>query len=178
VNKKDSIKDYLLAGNTETPPVKLSRLAHSRYVRIRCRVAENPAASRALLLALSGDLEADVRIAVANNPNAPLSLLAYLASDNCVDVRYAMAENYQLPPTLLRKLAADENPYVSARAQRTLRPNVFFRLISASVERQKQSHLNRANVLGPECRFAFSPSRNLGRLSSAVPVSLKSAGTS
>ncbi|MBU6453434.1 MAG: hypothetical protein KGS72_16760 [Cyanobacteria bacterium REEB67] len=137
MNRKDSIKDYLLAGNTETSPVKLSRLSHSRYVRIRCRVAENPAASRALLLALSGDLEADVRIAVANNPNAPQSLLAYLAADSCVDVRYALAENYQLPPRLLRKLAEDENPYVAARAQRTLKPNAFFRLISASLEGHK-----------------------------------------
>lgn len=47
-------------------------------------------------------------------------MLMRLATDENADVRYAIAEDVGAPLVILLQLAADENPYVAARALRSL----------------------------------------------------------
>ena len=44
-----------------------------------------------------------------------------LLADSNADVRYRLAESYHLPKALLEMLADDQNPFVAARACKTLK---------------------------------------------------------
>lgn len=112
---------YIKAGDPTTPAEELWALAGDNIDNIRRRVAENPAASLALLQTLAKDECPEVKMAIAENPQTPLGLLECLAEDEQADVRYAIAENPNMPISLLLRLTDDANPYISHRAQRTLR---------------------------------------------------------
>jgi len=114
-------KKYITAGHPETTIEQLWELAADEVDNVRRRVAENPSSPVELLHTLARDENPEVRMAVAENPNTPGVLLSQLAADEHADVRYSLAENPNLPEEILQKLAEDTNPYVSHRAQRTLR---------------------------------------------------------
>lgn len=114
-------RKYITAGQPETAIEELWSLAADEVDNVRRRVAENPSSPVELLHVLAGDENAEVRMAVAENPNTPGTLLSQLSEDDHADVRYSLAENPNLPTEILSKLAEDGNPYVSHRAQRTLR---------------------------------------------------------
>ena len=46
--------------------------------------------------------------------------LLKLARDKSDDIRYQLAENHNVPTQVLLVLVSDENPFVRARAERTL----------------------------------------------------------
>jgi hypothetical protein len=111
---------YILAGNPNTPEKMIFELSQSDDPRVRRRVAENERISGYLLQVLSHDTNGEVRTAVADNPKTPSFVLRKLAMDEDADVRYALAENVQAPLFILNLLSEDENPYVCARAVRTI----------------------------------------------------------
>ncbi|MBS2006108.1 MAG: hypothetical protein JST01_03655 [Cyanobacteria bacterium SZAS TMP-1] len=115
-----SHSEYLAAGNHTTPREDLAKLALSKEVKVRERVAENPSCPTVALIALVEDEHPDVRSNVAGNPKATFAMLRLLAKDFCLNVRYTLAEDHNLPRPLLRMLSRDENPYVSLRAKQTL----------------------------------------------------------
>jgi hypothetical protein len=69
---------------------------------------------------LSTNCDVQVRIAVADNGNTQLHTHMQLALDEHPDLRYALAENHNIDATVLQVLIDDTNPYVAARAKRTL----------------------------------------------------------
>lgn len=83
-------------------------------------IAENPDTDPHILNQLARHSDPEVRIGVADNSHTPFSTLLKLCGDDHLDVRYSMAENHNLQGFLLAKLQNDENPYISARAERTL----------------------------------------------------------
>lgn len=113
-------KQYIQAGNPETPVAELKELVADSSSRVRRRVAENPATPEELLQILSTDSDHEVRIAVARNPQAPRFVLEKLADDDSVAVRFGLASAHDLPLYILEKLSQDDHPYVNSRAQRTL----------------------------------------------------------
>lgn len=113
-------KNYLKAGNPETPVEQLRALILDECRRVRRRVAENPSTPVDLLTLLAGDEDAEVRIAVGANANCPEELKEQLARDPSVEVRYSLAGLYSMPLHVLEFLAADENPYISDLAKRTI----------------------------------------------------------
>ena len=103
-----------------TSPSILNFLAESPDDAVVLRVAENPQTHVATLTRLIRHRSSQVRIAVAEHASTPEVLLQLLARDHDMDVRMALAENSNLPKGILEILMSDENPYVSARAQRSL----------------------------------------------------------
>lgn len=110
-----------LASNPGTAPEVLNRLSMRGAPDLLERIAENRATDVTTLTRLACHESSNVRGAVADNVNAPLDIVRILGSDQSVDVRYVVAENHHLPPELLETLVEDDNPYVAARARRTLK---------------------------------------------------------
>jgi len=110
----------VIASRPHTSPSILNFLAQSRDPSVVLCVAENPRTHVATLTRLIRHHSSVVRIAVAEHPSTPEPLLCILARDEDADVRYALAENANMPKTVLQFLAQDDNPYVCARAQRTI----------------------------------------------------------
>jgi hypothetical protein len=110
----------LVAVAWESLPEQLCRLSRSEDALVRSRAADNPQLPLTCLAELANDVAHDVRISVAENPVTPLVILELLAEDDHADVRYAIAENANMPAYILSILSRDENPYVSARAHKTL----------------------------------------------------------
>ncbi len=96
-----------------------SQIIH-RDKNVRVQVAEHPSLPASYLTDLARDEAHEVRIAVSENLLTPVPILESLAQDEHADVRYAMAENANMPPHILQSLVHDDNPYVAARAQKTL----------------------------------------------------------
>ena len=140
---------YLVAGNPNTPPNVLDFLSREGSARVAQRVAENPRAHAATLERLARHSQPDVRLAVSENPQAPEGALLALTKDSNADIRYCMAENCNMPLAVLEVLCSDENPYVSARAQASLR-----------------TITNKAEVLVPD--FSRVARRRIGRNVSAL----------
>jgi hypothetical protein len=113
-------ESYIMACRSLTPASMLRKLSRDRSVKIRARVAENPAAPYAVLQCLHQDPSAEVRAAVALNPETPAHLLWALALDEHPDVRFSMADNANTPLPIIAWLTHDENPYVAQRALKML----------------------------------------------------------
>jgi hypothetical protein len=111
---------YLLAGSSDTAIEILIALAGDTSARVRRRVAENPHAPTSLLIKLAQDADPDVRLALAENSSTPEEIIRALAKDEHLDVRFGLAENYRAPLVVLHMLVDDNNPYVAARAEKTL----------------------------------------------------------
>lgn len=127
---------YLFAGKPTISTSDLARLSTCRSAAVRRRIAEHPRCPLELLTRLSVDEDIDVRAAVALHPRTPPSLAARLCADDSVDLRYEMASMPQLPFVLLDKLAHDDNPYVSERAEKTIKM-IDYEKQSAAVERAR-----------------------------------------
>ncbi len=110
----------IIASNSTTPTCVLNFLALTDDVLVVQRVAENSNTHVATLTKLLRHSSPVVRTAVSEHPNTPESLLLILADDLDADVRYCLAENAHMPKAVLEVLANDSNPYVAARADRTL----------------------------------------------------------
>jgi hypothetical protein len=111
---------YIVAGNPNTPQNVLDFLARGRNHRVAMRVAEHPRTHSATLCRLAKHEHHQVRMAVAEHPAIAPETLEELASDEHADVRYVIAESFATAEAILEKLSHDENPYVSARASKTL----------------------------------------------------------
>jgi hypothetical protein len=111
---------WLLAINPNTPPPVLDHLANDPGTAMLERIAEHPRAHMTTLARLSNHPYGSVRAAVAENPNCSIKTIWRLARDQDVNVRLRLAESYFVPVAVLRVLAGDENPYVSARSQKTI----------------------------------------------------------
>jgi lactoylglutathione lyase len=101
-------------------PIELDMLSVTASPRVLMSIASHPRTTATTLARLATSKNSDVRAAVGENGNTPDAILHRLAADPSADVRYSLAENHNLPVGVLRVLLKDENPYVSARAQRTL----------------------------------------------------------
>lgn len=112
-----------IAQDTRTPTCVLNFLASTGDKLITRLVAENTSAHVATLTRLMRNSSPQVRMAVAEHPSIPESLLLILARDEDADVRFSLAENARTPESVLNVLCGDENPYVAARAERTLQRN-------------------------------------------------------
>lgn len=112
-----------LASNPDALPNVLDKLAQKKdSPSVLERVAENPQTGPDTLEKLSGHGAPEVRSAVAENPHTPDATVKSLATDENPDVRYRLAENPETPVEVLKTLAEDDdNPYVVARAQDTLK---------------------------------------------------------
>lgn len=111
----------IVASNPNTPAVVLGRLAQDHDAIVRMAVAENPRTPSDILAMLAQDANSDVRLTVVENRNTWLVTLYRLAADDNDDVRYGMAECCHMPVEILLLLCDDENPYVRARASKTMR---------------------------------------------------------
>lgn len=109
-----------LAAHPNAKAACLSRLAQHSCEQIVIRVAENINTPADILALLSKHQCNEVRIAVAENASTPFLVLMELVEDKNVDVRYSLSENHNVPTTLLTVLLDDENPYIGARARKTL----------------------------------------------------------
>ncbi|MCA9801745.1 MAG: hypothetical protein KC777_07145 [Cyanobacteria bacterium HKST-UBA02] len=94
--------------------------ASASEIFILMKAAEHPSASPYTLSKLSRSGIREVRQAVAQSHNTPYSSQFDLARDPDPDVRFALAENHRAFITILETLSDDENPYVSARAAKTI----------------------------------------------------------
>jgi hypothetical protein len=110
----------VLAGRPTTAAPILNFLATSADLRVVQRVAENPSTHVATLTRLVRHHSSAIRMAVSEHPSTPEVLLQILARDEDADLRFALAENYNMPRAVLETLEQDENPYIAARASRTL----------------------------------------------------------
>ncbi|HEY9756794.1 MAG TPA: HEAT repeat domain-containing protein [Oculatellaceae cyanobacterium] len=63
----------------------------------------------------------EIQIAVADHPDTTSDVLFQLAHDTNPDVRFAIAENHKADIEILQLLSQDDNPFVAARARKTLR---------------------------------------------------------
>lgn len=63
----------------------------------------------------------EIQIAVADHPDTTSDVLFQLAQDTNPDVRFAIAENHKADIEILQLLSQDDNPFVAARARKTLR---------------------------------------------------------
>jgi hypothetical protein len=99
----------------------LAWLSRTKDTCVLERLAENPRTPAGVLIKLSSHPEAAVKSAVGCNPKCLVWLICKLAQDEDVDVRYSIAENPHVPTEVLSILSTDENPYISARAFRTLK---------------------------------------------------------
>lgn len=110
----------VIASRQTTPPCVLNFLADSSDDYIVQRVAENSNTHVATLTRLVRHHALRVRISLSEHPALPEPLYAILSQDAHADIRFALAENFHVPTAVLETLAADENPYVAARAGKTL----------------------------------------------------------
>lgn len=117
---------------------KFAREAFTTEADLLCRVIENLNDCPRALAELAYDDHTSVRIAVADNLYSDLRTLFVLAEDRSADVRFALAENHNAPIAVLQFLSEDINPYVQARAQRTLA-----RLIAADTKASLMNRLTR-----------------------------------
>ena len=83
--------------------------------------------------------DTEVLIDIADNLKTSPEILNCLAQSTRDDVRFAMAENHNLSFNLLSILACDANPYVAARASRTIDRVKGTRIVEAVFE-WKLSH--------------------------------------
>lgn len=112
---------WLLAINPNTPPPVLEHLSRDNSANLLQRVAEHPRAHVTTLARLSVHPEPQVRASVAENPSISIKTVWRLVRDECADVRLRLAESYTVPVAVLRVLCDDDNPFVSQRAQQTIR---------------------------------------------------------
>lgn len=123
-----------IAGNPETPPELLDRLAHIATMNIQQTIAENPAAGIETLTFLASKpwgekamlnpklppcflekyarntLPYNHRREIAANPSTPSHVLEHLASDEDGYVREAVAKNPSTLPSVLKVLISDLKP--------------------------------------------------------------------
>ena len=111
---------YIMAGSPSATPELLMRLGHSRFDKIRLRVAENPHTPVDLLQELAKDANHDIRVAVATNPSSPADLVHRLATDDNIVVRHGLAQDISTANHILDQLSHDDNPWVSGEARKTL----------------------------------------------------------
>lgn len=112
---------YTVLGKSETPSEMLWDFARNVTDPIILEhVAAHSQTPPNALDHLARHESLDVRLAVADNPRTPAGALRLLSEDENADVRYALAENHNCPMEILYELATDSNPYVSARALKTV----------------------------------------------------------
>lgn len=94
---KRTIRPIAKAGNNNTPPEALARLASDSYNNgsiIRRIIARNPITPKKTLEYLKND-EWHVRLGVASNPNTPLDTLSELADSSDVNIAYEAKRNLE-----------------------------------------------------------------------------------
>ncbi|MBX9691468.1 MAG: hypothetical protein K2Z81_03725 [Cyanobacteria bacterium] len=103
-----------------TPASILALLAQTTELDVLEKVGANPSTPREVLLRLCHHQDSEIRNAVIDNPNIPDEALEILTNDDDADIRYAVAENHNIALRFIEHLCGDYNPFVAARAQRTL----------------------------------------------------------
>jgi hypothetical protein len=76
------MSNYNLAGNPNTPPETLDRLANDKNYWVRRYVARNPNTPPETLARLATDKDYWVRSSVARNPNTPQYIKTYIKLKN------------------------------------------------------------------------------------------------
>jgi hypothetical protein len=104
----------------DVPPLKTLNSDEKDSIRTLCRIAANEDTPEIILAQLAYHPNSEVRTCIAENPATQDAELWALTYDDSADVRYALAENHQLDSQFLTELELDGNPYVAARAQKTL----------------------------------------------------------
>lgn len=120
----------------------------SALKRRQMLIAESPNATPEILAELAMSGFSDVREAVTDHLLCPVSIQLMLAEDECLDVRYALAENHNMPFVVLEKLSNDDNPYVSNRAERTMRRVLFNNVVCMEVPDADGEDSNPATATG------------------------------
>ena len=88
---KDPVVREVIAGRLDCPVGLMIVLAHDRVADVRCAVAANPAALRAVLEHLAEDRVASVLVALARNPSLGGHVLERLAVHKTMAVSVAAA---------------------------------------------------------------------------------------
>jgi hypothetical protein len=96
------------AGDPNTPPETLDRLAGDKDWLVRDAVARNPNTSIETLAFLAADEVSNVRNWVARNPKTSPETLDCLANDVVWHIRYNVARNPKTSPETLDRLANDD----------------------------------------------------------------------
>jgi hypothetical protein len=115
------LQAYFRAGDPNILTKELDELANSSCHKVRRRVAEHRNVSIKTLSALAIDNHPDVRIAVVEHAACNENIMKEIILSSHVDVRFALAENPNLPASILKLLSLDDNPYVSNKANDTLK---------------------------------------------------------
>jgi hypothetical protein len=111
---------YVRAGITDSIS-ELLLYAQSEEPKLRQGVAANPNLPIFLATVLAPDPSVDVRITLSENESTSYLTLLALSKDESADVRYAIAENGNTPLAIICELTMDENPFVSSRANETIK---------------------------------------------------------
>ena len=112
----------MLAANPTTSGEELKALSiQFDCPQVLAYIAGNPSSPPDLLSKLASHQDTDVRIGVCDNPSAAVNTIRQLSKDDSADVRYCLAENHNIPLKILTDLAGDENPWVAARATRSMK---------------------------------------------------------
>ena len=121
IEEADSLPVKLLvASSPQTSPAVLDYLSVSDNQAVAEHVAENPSVDPRSLRQLACHGSVTVLLAVVEHPSVPADVLVKLVECKHDDVRYRMAELTTIDRKLLERLSVDSNPYVGARAQKTL----------------------------------------------------------
>ncbi|UOE43382.1 hypothetical protein [Agromyces larvae] len=104
--------DRITASRSSTPSVVLDGLSIRRHPSVRSAVAGNRNSSPETLKRLAADSDSGVRMKAATNPSTPLDTRHGLATDQDERVRAALARDPRTPVSLLARLALDMAPAV------------------------------------------------------------------
>lgn len=139
---------WAMAVNPNTPAKILAEIAVDSPSAVLERIAENPRANAETLRRLATEPFPSVRSAVAENLNAPEDVILMLSQDDCADVRYSIAENHNMSQEVLERLADDSNPYVAARAAKTLMRLQEHNLLYGKFQQHGQDSLDSLENMG------------------------------
>jgi hypothetical protein len=129
--------------NTET---SLAVLFPQDTIANLIRLAETPTTPASILEQLTQHPNTRVREATVENPNTPMDALMTLVNDEDADLRYLMAENHNLPLEIINLLVEDSNPYVSSRAQKTIRRIVGGTAVVGNFEQRARASQARVSI--------------------------------
>jgi hypothetical protein len=121
-----STNEYVLsdvAGNPRLSEATLRKLANHGGYMVEWGLAHNHSAPRDILSRLASSPNEYTRGYVAANPNAPAEVLAALSKDVVRQVRVSVAQNPSTPRSTIEGLLGDADETVRRLANATIRPH-------------------------------------------------------
>jgi hypothetical protein len=117
----DKMKESAVERNASDEAHLSSEQADTYRRKWVLRIAADHTTPDVILRRLADEGDSAVRGLVAENHSTPVDAIWKLARDPNSDIRYSLAENHAISIEVLNLLADDENPYVTQRANKTLK---------------------------------------------------------